>query len=268
MKSLLARTVALSLFFAGGVAHAQTFSMARPHVMSTQDVNDDTAADAEFTRTQTEALSGIHAEDRTPRVLISAFEPFGGRRENASEEVMKAFFATWESTPSNERAYDVRTLKLEVAYDIAPQALNAEMNRYEPDVVISLGESPDAQYRLEHRARNRDDTPFADNRGVVRMGDKIIPGAPDWLMSRLPVSTLRRDLMAAGLPVIESRDAGSYLCNHLFFHLMHDVTSEPEFRNVMGGFIHVPADSLASNPAYPATGARMLSVVLKRVLGL
>jgi pyroglutamyl-peptidase len=45
-------------------------------------------------------------------------------------------------------------------------------------------------------------------------------------------------LRAAGIPAAESRDAGGFLCNHVFYVLMRVL--EEERPNALGGFVHVP----------------------------
>jgi pyroglutamyl-peptidase len=45
-------------------------------------------------------------------------------------------------------------------------------------------------------------------------------------------------LREAGIPAAESRDAGGFLCNHVFYVLMRVL--EEERPNTLGGFVHVP----------------------------
>ncbi len=44
-------------------------------------------------------------------------------------------------------------------------------------------------------------------------------------------------LRAAGIPAAASRDAGGFLCNHVFYVLMGALA---ERTGVRGGFVHVP----------------------------
>jgi pyroglutamyl-peptidase len=45
-------------------------------------------------------------------------------------------------------------------------------------------------------------------------------------------------LRAEGIPAVASRDAGGYLCNYLFYGLMHLLAAEDS--GAIGGFVHVP----------------------------
>jgi pyroglutamyl-peptidase len=40
------------------------------------------------------------------------------------------------------------------------------------------------------------------------------------------------------VPAAESRNAGGFLCNFAFYHLMHRLATHAE--KVIGGFVHVP----------------------------
>ncbi|MBR3033970.1 MAG: hypothetical protein IKI53_01275, partial [Firmicutes bacterium] len=53
----------------------------------------------------------------------------------------------------------------------------------------------------------------------------------------------------AGLPAKISNSAGVYVCNDLMYGLLQAIADEPVFRDVMGGFIHVPASTRMGLPA-------------------
>ena len=44
-------------------------------------------------------------------------------------------------------------------------------------------------------------------------------------------------LREEGIPATSSRDAGGFLCNHVFYVLMRTLAERPGIR---GGFVHVP----------------------------
>lgn len=199
------------------------------------------------------------------RVLLSAFEPFGGRTENSSQLAVETLVQDLRANPDPTLPPEIEHVILPVAYDIAPQELLRKMDSYRPDIVISLGESGDAEIHLEKRARNKDDSPFADNRGVARMGETIVKGGPDYLATRLPVDAFLKDLTHAGIKAALSNSAGSYLCNHVFYHLMYTVTTEPNFKSVPAGFVHVPAQSLEHAPEYPKQYAEALRLMIRRL---
>ena len=65
----------------------------------------------------------------------------------------------------------------------------------------------------------------------------VVRGAPAAYFARLPVKAMLAALKQAGIPAELSHSAGTYVCNALFYSLMHALASRPGMR---GGFIHVP----------------------------
>jgi len=45
-------------------------------------------------------------------------------------------------------------------------------------------------------------------------------------------------LVDAGVPAAPSPDAGGFVCNHVFYGLMHLIATER--RQMRGGFVHLP----------------------------
>src|SRR5690606_33751583 len=66
----------------------------------------------------------------------------------------------------------------------------------------------------------------------------------------LPVKAMRMALDAAGIPASVSQTAGTFVCNHVFYGLMHALRRR---KGVRGGFIHVPwsEEQAARHPGEP-----------------
>lgn len=47
-------------------------------------------------------------------------------------------------------------------------------------------------------------------------------------------------MLEAGIPSSISNSAGTYVCNHAFYCLMHAISNN--YPNIKGGFIHVPTE--------------------------
>jgi pyroglutamyl-peptidase len=43
-----------------------------------------------------------------------------------------------------------------------------------------------------------------------------------------------------GLPAELSQSAGTFVCNHVFYGLMHTLATDPRWQGTRGGFVHVP----------------------------
>jgi pyroglutamyl-peptidase len=65
----------------------------------------------------------------------------------------------------------------------------------------------------------------------------VVVGAPAAYFATLPIKAAVRALREARLPAAVSNSAGTFLCNHVFYGLMHEAAARGAFR---GGFLHVP----------------------------
>ena len=168
-----------------------------------------------------------------PIILLSGYGPFAGVPENPSYAGVEPLDATLIA------GHDVRVLELVVEWDAAPDEYLAEYERLQPVLAIASGVAMGENVvRLESLAHNLAEG--EDVSGVVLNGPIDASGL-DTLPSTLPLADLL-DLLVEGhgYPVAISDDAGTYLCNYLFYKLMARVLAEPAERQVLGGFVHVP----------------------------
>ncbi|HET8895542.1 MAG TPA: hypothetical protein VFM96_15745 [Gaiellaceae bacterium] len=155
------------------------------------------------------------------RVLVTGFEPFGGSAVNPSQKIVEALDG----------------VVLPVAYARAADALRVAIRKQEPELVISFGQAERAYVSVERFALNLDDAGNVDNDGSSS-AQPIDPDGPVAYQSTLHVDELVSALRADGIPADASRDAGGFLCNHVFYTLMR--TLEQERPQARGGFVHVP----------------------------
>ena len=66
----------------------------------------------------------------------------------------------------------------------------------------------------------------------------MVEGGPDGYFSLLPVKEMAAAIQAAGLPGKVSNTAGTYVCNHLMYHILH--ACHTRYPGMRSGFIHVP----------------------------
>jgi pyroglutamyl-peptidase len=191
------------------------------------------------------------------RVLVAGFEPFGSSEVNPSQQLVEALDG------------DVATALLPVSYARAADALRVAVREAEPDVVICFGQADGRTgISIERFAHNLDEATTTDNDTAPGSGTAIDPEGPAAYASTLPVDELVAALRAEGIPAAPSRDAGGFLCNHVFYVLMGLL--EAERPQTIGGFVHVPllpeqalADNAASMPL--ETLVHMARVVVARV---
>ena len=166
------------------------------------------------------------------RVLVTGFEPFGDAAVNPSQRIVE------ELAIAPPAGVELQAVLLPVAYARAADALRAAIHNAEPDVVVCFGQADGRpEISVELFAHNLDSTASVDNDGVASAAE-IDSAGPAAYRSTLPVAEIVAALRAAGVPSAESRDAGGFLCNHVFYVLMRLL--EQDRLSVRGGFVHVP----------------------------
>lgn len=163
-------------------------------------------------------------------MLVTCFEPFGGDALNSSHLTVSRL---------EPDGMELAKATLPVSYADARRELEAAVDAARPDVVVAFGQAARRErVTVERVALNLDDATEADNLGVAGAARPIVPDGPPAYWSGLPVDELVAALRASGVPAAASRDAGGYLCNHVFYGLMHLVATRG--LDVRAGFVHVP----------------------------
>jgi pyroglutamyl-peptidase len=116
--------------------------------------------------------------------------------------------------------------------------LNRQLRAIRPRLVICLGQAGGrAAITPERVAINVDDARIPDNAGGQPVDRPVVRGGPAAYFSTLPVKAMVAGLRADGVPAEVSQTAGTFVCNHVFYGLMHALRRRS---GVRGGFIHVP----------------------------
>lgn len=166
-------------------------------------------------------------------VLVTGFEPFDADTVNPSWEVARALDG-WHPTGAT-----VHAVQLSCVFGRAMTQLAEAIDRRQPRLVICLGLAGGRnEVSLERVAINVDDARIPDNDGQQPVDHAIVAAGPSAYFSTLPIKAIVRDLRAAGLPGAVSNTAGTFVCNHVFYGLMHKLTQHPDA--IRGGFIHLP----------------------------
>lgn len=175
------------------------------------------------------------------RALVTGFEPFGGAGLNASYEAVRRL-------PPRLGALDIVTAQLPTSYARCGAALMREIGRTAPDIVLCVGEAGErTALNVERVAINMQDARIADNDGAQPVDAPVIAGAPAAYFATLPVRAIHAALVAAGLPAVVSNSAGTFVCNHLFYTLLHFAAAAGT--KLRGGFLHVPCWRSDAAPA-------------------
>lgn len=176
----------------------------------------------------------VKRSERTskPKVLITGFEPFGGSTVNPSQEIARNLHGREIS------GHEVVAAFLPCVFGAANVELRRQMRALKPTLVICLGEAGGrAAITPERVAINVDDARIPDNAGAQPVDRPVVRGGPAAYFSTLPVKAIVAGLRTEGVPAEVSQTAGTFVCNHVFYGLMHELRLRPGGR---GGFIHVP----------------------------
>lgn len=167
------------------------------------------------------------------RVLATGFEPFGGEALNPSWEVAQRL----QQHPPE--GCTIVAVRLPVARFVAIELAMEAIERERPDLVFALGQAG-GRSRLtpERVAINVDDYRSPDNAGNQPRDETIVSGAPAAYFSTLPLRQMIVAMQAAGAPAAISNSAGTYLCNHVAFGILHHLATSG--RQIPAGFVHLP----------------------------
>lgn len=115
------------------------------------------------------------------------------------------------------------------------------LQRYRPVLVICTGQaSGRSALSIERIAINVDDARIADNTGEQPIDTPVAPGGPAAYFSTLPIKAMRLAMERGGVAAEVSQTAGTFVCNHVFYGLMHGLATQDIFKHTRGGFVHVP----------------------------
>ncbi|MEM7633963.1 MAG: pyroglutamyl-peptidase I [Pseudomonadota bacterium] len=166
-------------------------------------------------------------------VLITGFEPYGGRGTNPSHEVMKRLHGR------TIHGRSVIGRGLPVSFARFPEIAAELIGELNPSTVISLGLWPgESMIRIERIGVNIADFGIPDNDGLLAVDEPVHRDGAAALMSTLPTRAIERAMLSEGIPASLSATAGTYLCNICLYSFLQAAQhhSEP----VACGFIHVP----------------------------
>ncbi len=153
-----------------------------------------------------------------PTLLVTGFGPFLGNAENPSEHLAHAVSAHHDL---GVRFVPVAPLPV-VFGAAAARVLEVSEGLDAPVATLALGLASRASHvRLERLARNRSSANDPDALGVRGEGRAVHPGGPEVLACPLPLEALGEVLARAGFSWSVSEDAGGYVCNDLYYRLLH-----------------------------------------------
>lgn len=169
----------------------------------------------------------------TRPILITGFQPYGGRGVNPAFEAMRQL----DGRTVAGRAVIGRGLT--VSFARLRGEINALFDELDPAAIISLGLWPgEPAIRIERLAVNVADFEIADNEGAVVVDGVVAGNGPAAIFATLPLRAIERAILDDGTPARVSATAGTFLCNACLYNLLD--AAEQRLKPTRCGFIHVP----------------------------
>jgi pyroglutamyl-peptidase len=166
------------------------------------------------------------------KALVTGFEPFGGDTVNPAEEAVQL-------VKPRLGDLEVVTCVLPASFAQSTAALVRTIEAVRPDIVLCVGQAGGrAALSLERVAINVQDARITDNDRAQPIDVPVVPRGPAAYFATLPIKAAVAALRQAGLPAEVSNSAGTFVCNHIFYSLMHAAAQAGQrFR---AGFLHIP----------------------------
>lgn len=164
------------------------------------------------------------------KLLITGFEPFGGEEINPSWETVSRL-------PDEIGGYTLTKLRVPVVFGEAAQVVLAAAEELMPDAILCVGQAGGrGSITPELVAINLRYAKIPDNKGQQPKDEPVTKEGTQAYFSTLPVRQMAEAIAAAGVAAQVSYSAGAYVCNDLFYTLLH------RYHNTQTkvGFVHIP----------------------------
>jgi len=178
------------------------------------------------------------------KILLTAFEPFGGERINPALEIAKIL-------EKRTIGVEIRTVIVPVTFRDATRTVLDTLAHETFDAVVMLGQAGGrSAITAERIAINIDDARIPDNIGDQPIDHPIVPDGPAAIFATLPIKKMVSTMLEAGISAAVSNSAGTFVCNHLMYRVLLFLDGS----GIPAGFIHVPylPEQVADKPNVPS----------------
>ena len=164
------------------------------------------------------------------RILLCAFDPFGGEKINPALEAVK--LVKYEEA-------ELEKCVVPTVFYKSVEVVLSRIEKFRPDAIIMIGQAGGRDKITPERvAINISDARIADNEGQMPCDEPIVLDAPAAYFSTLPIKNIVGALNDAGIPSDVSNSAGTFVCNHLMYGVLHYISERSI--DCTAGFIHIP----------------------------
>lgn len=169
---------------------------------------------------------------KPPRILLTGFTPFDNQEINPSWEAVHALDG------KHVGDHLVVSRLLPTAFADSQHELESMVREFEPSILLGVGQAGGrSRLSIERVAINVQDARIADNAGAQPIDETVVADGPAAYFSTLPIKAMLKALLDEGLPAEVSNTAGTFVCNHVAYLMLHIAASH---RGMRAGFIHIP----------------------------
>lgn len=180
------------------------------------------------------------------KLLLTGFTPFAGETINPALEAVKR-------VKPEIAGMEIVKLEVPTVFGESVRLVTEAIECEQPDFVLSVGQAGGrATVTPERVAINVDDARIPDNVGQQPIDVPIFADGENAYFATLPVKAMTDAIRNAGLPSALSNTAGTYVCNHLMYGVLHHL--HQNHKSAKAGFIHVPyiPEQTADKPGVPS----------------
>lgn len=186
-----------------------------------------------------------------PRVLLTGFDPFGDTGHSGLP-LNPSWLAVQALGGKRIGGHLLVAAQLPTVFQASIAELLRLLALHKPVLVICVGQAGGrSAISLERVAININDARIPDNTGSQPVDTPVVSGGPAAYFSTLPIKAMLQAMQNAGVAAEVSQTAGTFVCNHVFYALMHALTTKRGLKQTRGGFIHVPYVPEQGTPSLP-----------------
>ena len=190
------------------------------------------------------------------KILITGFQPFGGQSVNPAWEAVRKL-------PDVLGDKVLWKLEIPVTFGGAFDAVEAKAAEIDPDVILCVGQAGGRDAVTPERiAVNLQDASIPDNAGNQPVDLPVVADGANAYFTSLPVKAMAAAARALDIPCRLSCTAGTYVCNDVFYRLLHRYRDTGK----RVGFVHVPFLPEQGSPNLPLDSiVRALQAMLEAI---
>lgn len=191
------------------------------------------------------------------KILLTAFEPFGGESINPAFEAVRCL-------PDHIAGAEIIKQEVPVVFNLSNQQVTARMDEIQPDVWLGIGQAGGRfDITVERVAINISDGRIADNAGYQPVDEPIDPDGETAYFASLPIKAIVAEIRKQHIPASVSNTAGTYVCNHLMYGVLNHI--HKNHLPMRGGFMHIPflPDQAVTKPN--TTPSMALDLMIKAI---